>query len=41
MKVRVVFLPDRHLFLSLLKHSGVGAFFNQKNEDSKKWRPLK
>ena len=35
MKVRVVFLPDRHLFLSLLKHSGVGAFFNQKNEDSK------
>ena len=33
--VKVVFLPDCPLVLSLLKHKGVGAFFNKKNEDSK------
>ena len=32
---RVVFLLDYPLVLSLLKHRGVGAFLNKKNEDSK------
>ena len=30
MGVKVVFLPDCPLVLSLLKHKDVGAFFNQK-----------
>ena len=29
-RVRVVFLPNCPLVLSLLKHRGVGAFFNKK-----------
>ena len=33
--VRYVFLLDYPLVLSLLKHRGVKAFFNQKNEDPK------
>ena len=33
--LRVVFLLDYPLVLSLLKHRGVGAFLNKKNEDSK------
>ena len=39
--VRVVFLPDYPLVLSLLKHRGVGAFLNKKNEDPKRGKPLK
>ena len=31
--VKVVFLPDYFLVLSLLRHKGVGIFLNQK-----KWR---
>ena len=33
--VKVVFLLDCPLVLSLLRHRGVGAFLNQKNEESK------
>ena len=33
--VRVVFLPNYPLVLSLLKHRSVGTFLNQKNEDHK------
>ena len=40
-RVRVVFLPDCHLVLSLLKHRGIGAFLNPKNEDPKQEEPLK
>ena len=40
MKVRVVFLPNCPLILSLLKYRGVGAFLNKKNEDTKKMKPL-
>ena len=32
MGVRVVFLQDCHLVLSLPKNRGVGAFLNQKNK---------
>ena len=32
MGVRVVFLSDRHLVLSLLNHRGVGVFLNQKKK---------
>ena len=39
--VRVVFLLDCPLILSLLKHKGVGAFFNKKNEESNQGKPLK
>ena len=39
--VRVVFLPDCPLVLSVLKHRGVGAFLNKKNEDPKWEKPLK
>ena len=39
--VRVVFLPNCLLVLSLLKHRSVGTFFNQKNEDHKQGKPLK
>ena len=34
-EVRVVFLPDCPLILSLLKHRDVGAFYNYENEESK------
>ena len=34
-EIRVVFLQDCPLVLSLLKHMDVGAFLNQKNEDFK------
>ena len=34
-RVRVVFLPDYPLILSLHKHRSIGAFLNQKNEESK------
>ena len=40
-EVRVVFLPDCPLILSLLKHRGVGAFSNYENEESKQEKPLK
>ena len=39
--VRVVFLPDYPLVLSVLKHRGVVAFLNKKNEDPKWRKPLK
>ena len=39
--VRIAFLPDCPLVLSLLKYKGVGAFLNQKNEESKQGKPLK
>ena len=39
--VKVVFLPNSLLVLSLLKHKDIGAFFNQKNEDLKQGKPLK
>ena len=41
MRVRVVFLPDYYLVLSLIKHMDVGAFLNQKNEDPKPGKPFK
>ena len=31
-RVRVVFLPNCPLVLSLLKHRSIGAFFNQKKK---------
>ena len=40
-RVKVVFLLDYPLVLSLLKHKDVGAFLNQKNEDPKQEKPLK
>ena len=40
MGVKVVFLLDCPLVLSLLKHRGVEAFLNQKNEDVKQGKPL-
>ena len=33
MGVRVVFLPDCHLVLSLFKHRSVGAFLNKKQKN--------
>ena len=36
MGVKVVFLPDYLLVLSLLKHMGTGAFFNLKKKKKKK-----
>ena len=33
--VKVVFLPDCPLVLSLLQHRGVGAFLKQQNKDPK------
>ena len=39
--VRIVFLPDYPLVLSLLKHKGVRVFLNEKNEDLKQEKPLK
>ena len=39
--VRVIFLSDYLLILFLLKHRGVGAFLNQKNEDFKYVKFLK
>ena len=41
MRVRVVFLPDYYLVLSLIKHMDAGAFLNQKNEDPKPRKPFK
>ena len=41
MRVRVVFLSDCPLILSLLKHRGVDAFLNKKNEDPKYVKYLK
>ena len=41
MGVRIIFLPDCPLVLSLLKHRGVRAFLNQKNEESKQEKSLK
>ena len=34
-RVRVAFLPNCPLALSLLKYKGIGAFLNKKNEESK------
>ena len=39
--VRVAFLPDCPLVLSLLKYRDVGVFLNQNNEESKQEEPLK
>ena len=39
--VRVIFLPDCYLVLFLLKHRGIEAFLNKKNEDSKEGKPFK
>ena len=44
--VKVVFLPDYLLVLSLLKHMGISAFFNlkkkkNKKEDLKQEKPFK
>ena len=36
MGVKVVFLPDYLLVLSLLKHMGIGAFFNFKKKEKEK-----
>ena len=36
MRVRVAFLLDCPLILSLIKHRGVGAFFNKKKKKKKK-----
>ena len=41
MGVRVIFLPDCVLVLSLLKRRGVEAFLNQKNKGPKQGKPLK
>ena len=35
LEVKVVFLPDCPLILSILKHRDVEAFLNQKDEESK------
>ena len=40
MGVRVVFLPDCHLVLSLLKHRGVGAFWTKKMRNLNRENPL-
>ena len=40
-EVRIVFLPNYLLVLSLHKYRGVGAFLNRKNKDSKQEKPLK
>ena len=40
MGVRVVFLPDCPLVLSLLKHRGIGAFLNIKMRNPNKRSPL-
>ena len=40
MRVRVVFLPDFHLILSLFKHRGVEAL-KKEEEDLKQEKPLK
>ena len=39
--VKIVFLLDCSLILSLLKHRSVGTFLNKKNENSKQGKPLK
>ena len=39
-RVRVVFLPDCHLILSLFKHRGVEAL-KKEEEDLKQEKPLK
>ena len=39
--VKVIFLPNCPLVLSLHKHRGVGVFFNQKNKESKQKKLLK
>ena len=41
MRVRVVFLLDCPLILSLLKHRAVDTFLNKKNEDPKYVKYLK
>ena len=41
MGVKVVFLSDCLLVLSLLKYRGVGAFLNPKNESFKQGKSLK
>ena len=41
LRVRVVFLPNYPLVLSLYKHRGVRVFLNQKNEDFKQDKLLK
>ena len=39
--IRIVFLPDYSLILSLLKYRGVRVFLKKKNEKSKQEKPLK
>ena len=38
--VRVVFLSNCHLVLSLLKHNGVGVFLNKKKRIPSNGKPL-
>ena len=40
-EIRIAFLLNYPLVLFLLKYNGVGAFLNQKNEESKQRKPLK
>ena len=40
-RVRIVFLPNYPLVLSMHKHRGVGIFLNKKNEVPKQGKPLK
>ena len=40
-RVRVAFLLDCPLVLSLFKQMGVRVFLNQKNEDPKQGKPFK
>ena len=40
MGVRIVFLPDCLLVLSLFKHRGIGVFLNQKMRISNRENPL-
>ena len=40
MGVRVVFLPDYPLVLSLLKYKGIGAFLNKKMRNLNRRAPL-
>ena len=41
MYIRVAFLLDCLLVLSLLKHKNVSMFLNKKNEDLKQVKPFK
>ena len=40
-RVKIVFLPNYPLVLSMHKHRGIGIFLNKKNEVPKQEKPLK